>query len=266
MQPPLAEEAIRNMLALKSVQIDCTSTVDGELAEHPESLKFILTIVGADHQRTGDLEYSDLIDHVRAILGEPTDQIYFHGEEYVRHPLTGEWLSEKVDRRRGGHIRVKGHVIESTVQEYSMVPAVEDKPAWDKGEVRLISFLFGSSIDLASEFATVGEEESDGRTIVHLRMENTPWPSGLRRKDAFDDEKLATLEPDLREAIESIRHTIPDSVRDLTELWIDRDMGLVQRFEETRESFIDGQISQRARLTRVFSRFNEAELPGPLPD
>ncbi|MEX0683218.1 MAG: hypothetical protein WD904_05875 [Dehalococcoidia bacterium] len=81
MQPPLAEEAIRNMLVLESVQIDCTSTREGELAEDPESLKFSLTTVGADHDRRGDLEYSELIDHVRALLGEPREQLYFSGKE-----------------------------------------------------------------------------------------------------------------------------------------------------------------------------------------
>ena len=129
MQPPLAENAIRNLMALESVHVECTSASDGELEEHPESLEFGLTIVGADHQRIGDLEYSDLIDHVRAILGEPTDQLYFRGKEYVRHPRTGEWLSENSDRRRG-YIRSEGHVIESTVFESSMFPTADDKPAW----------------------------------------------------------------------------------------------------------------------------------------
>ncbi|MEX0683217.1 MAG: hypothetical protein WD904_05870 [Dehalococcoidia bacterium] len=147
-----------------------------------------------------------------------------------------------------------------------MLPTVEDKPAWDDDEVRLLVFLFGTAIDLASEFATASEEKSDGRTIVHLRTENVPRLPGLRRKDAFDDRKLASLQPELREAIEAIRHKIPESVHELTELWIDRDTKLVLRFEDTHEAFVNGRTVERARLTRVFSRFNDAELPGPLPE
>jgi hypothetical protein len=259
MPTPLVEQAVRAMLALESVRIQCTVTREGEFEDDPRTAEYTLTIVGDDCHQHGDLDDSDLVDHVRAILGEPSEAIHFRGEHYVRDPRTGDWLSEDVDRKRRGNA-MSTHVL--------AVGTSDTAPAWSERETRRLLLLFGSLFDPVSRFSAVDEGVGDERKTVHLRAEaagSLPF-SGLPSKHHFDDRVRAALPPEVREQIEAMMDRIPDSYHYATELWIDPATMFIQRFEHTDESLLDRRVIHRSHTTRVFSQFNQAQLPGPLPE
>jgi hypothetical protein len=260
MDGELVNESLRKMIALESVRIGCAVSRAGEFEEDPGTAEYTLTIVGDDCHRQGDLDDSELVDHVRAILGEPAESIHFRGQEYVRDPRTGDWLSEDVERTRRGRAVIESRVL--------AVGRSDTEPAWSDLEARRLLLLFGSLIDPVLPFSVVEESMADGQEIVRLRSESAgsiPF-SGLPSKGHFDERIRAGLPPELREQIESMMDRIPDSFHHVTELCVDRTTMLVDRYERTDESLLDRRVVHRVRTTHVFSQFNEAQLPGPLPE
>jgi hypothetical protein len=260
MSKDLVERALSNMLTLASVRVECTSTREGQFEEAPGTVEFSLTVVGEDYHRQGALDESELVDHVRAILGEPTEGLYFRGKEYVRDPRTSDWLSENTRRAR------RGYVLSET--EISEIATDEVKPVWTAQEARRLWLLCGFAIEPNAGFTTVRGGESDSSAIVHLRAEaagDIPF-SGLPNQAAFTDEIRGSLPADLRKSIEAMLPRIPDAFHQTIELWIDRATSLVQRCEHSHESLKSGKAIARHHETRIFSHFNAAELPGPLPE
>jgi hypothetical protein len=260
MEPTIVDEAIRKMLALQSVRIHCTSTREGEMEDDPGTMEFTVTIVGEDYYRQGDLDDSELVDHVRAILGEPKESIFYRGTEYVRDPRTSDWLTEDAGRRRRGYTVSETHVIATGI--------IDEQLAWSDDEARRLLLLFGGFLDPAARFEVAADEQSAGRDLVHLRAETSdvlPF-SGLPSKDAFDDRIREGLPLELREQIEAMMLRIPDSFHYVNEFSIGRASKLIQRFEGIHDSLLDGRVVHRSHTIRTFSHFNEASLPGPLPE
>lgn len=60
--------------------------------------------------------------------------------------------------------------------------------------------------------------------------------------------------------------SIPDEIAFTVKLWVSADDFLPQRQEVEATGYRDGEVIQTTRIAVEYSLYNEAELPGPLPN
>lgn len=284
MSRELVNEALRTMLLLESVCLHCATTSEGKLEKEPGTTEYTLKLVGDDWHRQGYIQRFGLADHVRILLGEPTEALYIGGKEYIRDPRYGEWLSEQKEWRPRKHLFTETqHMgIGSDLPEIRRTDVVTERQP----------LLFDYVLFQDHEFTSIGEEELNGRDVVHLRADKEsegPFPRpptaaqarsfsfpGKLRDYASEDVR-DSLSPEMRDEVEAaeeeairqieeIRRLIPHAFRDTIDIWIDPATHFVHRCEWVHVSLQNDNVAKRVHIIRTFSHFNKAELPGPLPD
>lgn len=189
------------------------------------------------------------------------ESLYFRGEFYDRDAESGRWTtpnaSEMVDVLVGEDGPGTGGYLE--------VEDTSNPGEWDY----LFSDLYGFSIQ-PSTLRVLDEEVRDGRPAI--RVSGDLWfPDNQEATDI-----AAELENHLRETIgqsgdlpEEFRESleqIPNRHTGTFELWVDPDSFLVYRMESLFKGWRDDRLVSSERRSSNFSLFNEAALPGPLPE
>lgn len=215
-------------------------------------------VVGDDRYRRGDIESGELAEHVRAILGEPMESLHYRGVEYVRDPRYGDWLKllPRDDRTTAfSHtISVEGDVPDPLTDLFS-----------EEERKRLDRLLLAEVAQIETYERTDGEGGGPG-SLVRVSGQSAKTIERQQLPDIEDLEKSAIIAPETRAELARFLSNVPNRFQQTVELSIDESSLLVHRLEWTLEGFRDDRIVHRFHSRRTFSLFNEAELPGPLPE
>lgn len=256
----LVHDSFRAMQALQSVRIDCEATIRGEIDPNPVTTSFTLVLVGEDCYQNGDIDQGgEVVFHVRSILGEPREYLFSKGVEYVRDPRYGDWLRMLPNAKlEHGYSGTFGSVEGGDEGGPAVAPLSVE-------EYRKRYLLFGIEPDRMRDYSIVGTEDLDGSSLVHVRgLHSQTLPSPIPNMDDF--EKSTIMTPDTRENLVKMLNKMPNHARGTLNLWIDQGSQLIQRLEWLDEGLRDDQIVSTHQGTRLYSLFNTAEIPVPLPN
>jgi hypothetical protein len=187
-------------------------------------------------------------------LGEPRECLNYRGVEYVRDPRYGDWLKTLPDAYRNQH--------------WSSVSVTSDnaEQPFSEEEYKRRHLVFGTEPSRMKTYRVVGTEAMDRLSLAHVRGEHSE-AAGLDRMPSPEDFAMSTIMPS--EALENykkLRANMPDRVRSGLDIWVDEATHFIHRLEWLDEGLRDDRIVHTYQGTRLYSLFNTAELPGPLPD
>ena len=260
----LVDEALRTMMALDSVRIDCTTTFDGEvMGVVRRTMTNTLTIVGEDVHQRGDIDQGgEVAGHVRAILGEPREWLHCGGVEYVRDPRNGDWLKEIPEAEQ---YWVSSGSSASFSVEQSSEDVAEGRAPLSEEEYKRRYLLFGTEPSRMQDYRLVGTDDVDGRSLAHIRGEYFDGGALDHMPSPENFAKHATMPPEALENYKKLYANFPDRRRGTLDMWIDEVTHFIHRLLWIDQRLRDDRAVETHEGTRVYSLFNAAELPDPLP-
>lgn len=205
------------------------------------------------------------------------EQLLYRGKSYLRNPETGNWVKwpepgECLNLSSGFSCSGAATYLEAeSIFESGECPAAEH---WFGSDIvpdaaeQAANSLYNFAFILAGETEHLGDEISDGVSLVHIRGTlNFDFP------DPYDppEELLAIYEecgievPTPDPEFDRMRIWMPDRNEGEFEMWIDQDFH-VRRLTFEGRSYNGDRLIQTDREEATYSLFNEAKLPGPLPD
>jgi hypothetical protein len=135
--------------------------------------------------------------------------------------------------------------------------------AWDEA---LFSQTYALDFNQFLDAEVLDERSMNGRQMVGLSVSLTmPVPP------SFDDIESQMFRPgmdvpdDVLEEFRKMGAKMPDTLRQTQVLWIGADDHLIYRVDVEGSAYRQDKVVESFTETRTYSRFNEVELPGPLP-
>lgn len=189
-------------------------------------------------------------------FGHP-EQLNYRGREYFRDGPDSPWRSKEEEWQL---------VAENRLTVEHSVP-VEIKPGvtWDD---TLLSETSGVDFNDFMEATRLEDEFIGGGGKLRLTVTHIV-PIGFQDIDAVERTMLpewANVPPQVREEIREKLLEQPDSLTLKEDIWIEPDTWLLVKMEVEGTARRRGEVTESFVEARSFSKFDEANLPGPLPE
>jgi len=165
--------------------------------------------------------------------------LFYRGQTYCRLSAGGKWLSS---------------------DEYLADQGISQNQV-RQAEVRMPPGAYGIDPSTLSSIARLPNETIEGRRFIRLSAD-----FGLAGPDPFAGHPDSTSDRMLQSAREHWRRTAPDRYGGKLDLWIGVDDLYIRQIKRVTYGYNQGRVLSSEETITKYSRFNQAVLPGLLPD
>jgi hypothetical protein len=242
----------------------------GESDTTPQETTSIRIQVGEDSYTKYEFIQPDLCDYgfpCEDIFSPLDENLFYNGDFYYRDRSGTGWVTEPAfgcpgDDQTIACLEGSGGFI--GVAYAADCPALES--IGEIGPSRIYSFDFSWLKDPEQV-----EDDSDGSGLTHIRavIDQPSWPFGLSPEieAAYAECGIDSSEFYGEQEIPAeIRANMPDRLKGIADIWVDPVTFFVHRIDWSLDMFNGDRLIQSDKTIAQLSLFNEAELPGPLPE